>query len=123
MHDVYLYLHLITMAFFVGGQLFLVAAVVPALGGAEDREPIRAIARNFGKGSLVALAILVLTGSAMASDDDLWSSSTLHVKLTLVVLTIGLILLHAKRPQNHALEGIVFALSLVIVGLGLSLAT
>jgi len=56
------------------------------------------------------------------SDDDLWSSSTLPVKLTLVVATIGLILLHARRPNAHALEGIVFALSLVIVGLGLSLA-
>lgn len=123
MHDVYLYLHLIAMAFFVGGQLFLVAAVVPALRGSADREPIRAIARNFGKGSLVALAVLVVTGSAMASDDDLWSSSTLHVKLTLVVATIGLILLHARRPNAHALEGLVFALSLVIVGLGLSLAT
>jgi uncharacterized membrane protein len=123
MHDVYLYLHLLAMAFFVGGQLFLVAAVVPALRGGEDREPIRAIARNFGKGSLIALAVLVLTGSAMASDDDLWSSSTLHVKLTLVVLTIGLILLHARRPNAHVLEGLVFALSLVIVGLGLSLAT
>jgi uncharacterized membrane protein len=123
MHDVYLYLHLIAMAFFVGGQLFLVAAVVPALRGGEDREPIRAIARNFGTGSLVALAVLVVTGSAMASDDDLWSSSTLHVKLTLVVLTIGLILLHTKRPNAHALEGLVFMLSLVIVGLGLSLAT
>lgn len=123
MHDVYLYLHLLAMAFFVGGQLFLVAAVVPALRGSEDREPVRAIARRFGQGSLVALAVLVVTGSAMASDDDLWSSGTLHVKLTLVVVTIGLILLHAKRPQNHALEGIVFLLSLVIVGLGLSLAT
>jgi uncharacterized membrane protein len=97
--------------------------VVPALRSAEDREPIRAIARRFGQGSLVALAVLVLTGSAMASDDDLWSSTTLHVKLALVVLTIGLILLHAKRPQDHALEGLVFLLSLLIVGLGLSLAT
>jgi uncharacterized membrane protein len=123
MHDVYLYLHLIAMAFFVGGQLFLVAVVVPALRGNADREPIRAIARNFGTGSLIALAVLVLTGSAMASDDDLWSSSTLHVKLALVVATIGLILLHTKRPNAHALEGLIFALSLVIVGLGLSLAT
>lgn len=123
MHDVYLYLHLIAMAFFVGGQIFLVAAVVPALRGSEDREPIRAIARRFGQGSLLALAVLVVTGSAMASDDHLWSSSTLHAKLTLVVMTIALILIHAKRPQNHALEGVVFVLSLVIVGLGLSLAT
>ena len=57
--DVCLYLHLLAMAFFVGGQLFLVAAVVPALRGSEDREPMRAIARRFGQGSLVALGVLV----------------------------------------------------------------
>ena len=123
MHDVYLYLHLLAMAYFVGGQLFLVAAVVPALRGAPDREPIRAIARRFGQGSLVALAVLVVTGSAMASDDDLWDSSTLHVKLALVAAAIGLVLVHARRPGNHAYEGAIFVVSLVIVGLGLSLAT
>lgn len=123
MHDVYLYLHVLAMAFFVGGQLFLAAAVVPALRGAEDREPIRAIARRFGQGSLVALAVLVITGSAMASGDDLWSSSTLHVKLALVLVTIVLALIHITRPGNHFYEGAIFALSLVIVGLGISLAT
>jgi uncharacterized membrane protein len=123
MHDVYLYLHLLAMAYFVGGQLFLVAAVVPALRGAEDREPVRAIARRFGQGSLVALAVLVVTGSAMASDDDLWGSSTLHVKLALVLLAIALVLVHARRPQQHAYEGAIFVVSLVIVALGLTLAT
>jgi uncharacterized membrane protein len=123
MHDVYLYLHLLAMAYFVGGQLFLVAAVVPALRGAEDREPVRAIARRFGQGSLVALAVLVVTGSAMASEDDLWGSSTLHVKLALVLLAIALVLVHARRPQQHAYEGAIFVVSLVIVALGLSLAT
>jgi uncharacterized membrane protein len=123
MHDVYLYLHVLAMAYFVGGQIFLVAAVVPALRGAEDREPVRAIARRFGQGSLVALAVLVATGSAMASEDDRWGSSTLHVKLALVVAAIALVLLHARRPQQHAYEGLIFAVSLVIVGLGLALAT
>jgi uncharacterized membrane protein len=123
MHDVYLYLHLLAMAYFVGGQLFLVAAVVPALRGAEDREPVRAIARRFGQGSLVALAVLVVTGSAMASEDDLWGSSTLHVKLALVLLAIALVLVHARRPQQHAYEGAIFVVSLVIVALGLTLAT
>jgi uncharacterized membrane protein len=123
MHDVYLYLHLLAMAYFVGGQLFLVAAVVPALRGAEDRQPVRAIARRFGQGSLVALAVLVVTGSAMASEDDLWGSSTLHVKLALVLLAIALVLVHARRPQQHAYEGAIFVVSLVIVALGLSLAT
>jgi uncharacterized membrane protein len=123
MHDVWLYLHLLAMAFFVGGQLFLVAAVVPALRRDEDREAIRAIARRFGQGSLVALAVLVVSGSAMASDLHLWGSGTLHAKLALVVLAIALVLLHARRPQQHVYEGAIFVVSLVIVGLGLSLAT
>jgi uncharacterized membrane protein len=111
------------MAYFVGGQIFLVAAVVPALRGSEDREPVRAIARRFGQGSLVALAVLVATGSAMASEDDRWGSATLHVKLALVVAAIALVLVHARRPQQHAYEGLIFVVSLVIVGLGIALAT
>jgi hypothetical protein len=43
------------MAFFVGGQLFLVAAVVPSFRGEPDRERLRAIARRFGWGTLVAI--------------------------------------------------------------------
>jgi uncharacterized membrane protein len=121
--DVWLYLHMLAMAYFVGGQIFLVAAVVPALRGREDREPVRAIARRFGQGSLVALGVLVISGSAMASSKDLWGSATLHVKLALVAAAIGLVLLHARRPQQHAYEGAIFLVSLVIVALGLSLAT
>ena len=40
-------LHVLAMALFAGGQLFLVAAVLPALRG-SDRERLRAIARRFG---------------------------------------------------------------------------
>jgi uncharacterized membrane protein len=121
--SVWLYLHLLAMAFFVGGQIFLAAAVVPALRGREDREPIRAIARRFGYGSLVALAVLVVTGSVMASKWSFWSSGTLHLKLALVVLAIALVLLHLRRPQQHVYEAAIFVVSLVIVGLGVALAT
>ena len=57
------WLHLLAMAFFVGGQLVLAAAVVPAFRGTEgrDREPLRAIARRFGQGTIVAIAVLVVT--------------------------------------------------------------
>src|SRR5919202_1674050 len=87
-----LYLHLLAMAFFVGGQLFLGVAVVPAERRNPDRERLRAVARRFGYGSLVAL-VLVLTG------------------------------VHLRRPQLHALQAGILLASLVIVWLGLDLAT
>ncbi len=121
-----LYLHLLAMAFFVGGQLVFGIAVVPVLRGDEAdsaRERMRGIARRFGYGSLVALGILVLTGWAMASHYDLWDSSTLQWKLGLVVLVVGLTLVHLSRPKLHALQGAILLASLVIVWLGLELAT
>ncbi|UGS36567.1 hypothetical protein [Capillimicrobium parvum] len=117
------WLHLLAMAFFVGGQLFLVAAVVPSLrGGEEDRVRLRAIARRFGWGSLVALLVLLVTGAAMAGHFHRWGDGTLHVKLALVALAGVLVLWHLRRPQQHWLEGAVFVVSLVIVWLGLSIA-
>lgn len=115
------WLHLLAMAFFVGGQLVLVAAVVPALRD-RDREGLRAIARRFGVGSLVALAVLVATGVAMANEHSRWEDGTLHVKLALVVLAAALIGLHTRKPGWHALEGAVFLVSLAIVWLGVDLA-
>lgn len=119
----WLYLHLLAMAFFVGGQLFLGAAVVPALRRSESKEPIRRIARNFGIGSLVALGVLIVSGSAMASNLHFWSDGTLHVKLGLVALAIVLVLVHMRRPQQHVYEGLILVVSLVIVALGVALAT
>lgn len=116
------WLHLLAMAFFVGGQLVLVAAVVPAFAGAADRERLRSIARRFGVGSLVALAVLVASGAAMASHYDRWGSGTLHVKLVLVVVAGLLVLVHTRRPRQHWIEGLVFVVSLVIVWLGVALA-
>jgi|SRR5215207_5986804 len=116
------WLHLIAMAFFVGGQLFLAAVVVPALRGAETRPALRIVARRFGAGTLVAIGVLLVTGAAMASHYELWSDGTLHAKLTLVAVVAGLVLRHMRRPGLHALEGLVFLGSLAIVWLGLSLA-
>jgi uncharacterized membrane protein len=118
------WLHLLAMAFFVGGQLVLAAAVVPAFRRAEgrDREPLRAIARRFGQGTLVAIAVLVATGAAMASHFGDWDSSTLQVKLALVVVVGVLVGLHIRRPQAHALDAAIFLVSLAIVWLGVALA-
>jgi uncharacterized membrane protein len=115
-------LHLLAMAFFVGGQLMLVVAVVPAERSAPDRERLRAIARRFGWGSLVALAVLIATGAAMAGHLGKWGDSELQVKLALVAVVAGLIVWHMRRPQQHVLEAAIFVVSLAIVWLGVSIA-
>ena len=114
------WLHLLAMAFFVGGQLFLVACVVPVVRA--DRPRIQAVARRFGWGTLAAIGVLIATGAAMASHYDDWGSSTLHAKLGLVALAAVLVLWHMQSPGEHWLEGLIFVVSLAIVWLGVALA-
>ena len=118
--DAIRWLHLLAMAFFVGGQLFLAVCVVPVVRG--DRPRIQAVARRFGWGTLGALGVLLVTGSAMASHYGDWGRGTLHVKLALVAVAGVLVLIHMRRPGDHWMEGVVFAVSLAIVWLGVALA-
>jgi uncharacterized membrane protein len=117
-----LWVHLIAMAFFVGGQLMLATVVVPALRGAQDRAPMRAAARRFGAGTLIAIGVLIISGAAMAAHYHRWGDSTLQVKLGLVVLVAVLILVHLRRPTLHALDAAIFLVSLAIVWLGIVVA-
>ncbi len=116
-----LWLHLLGMAFFVGGQLMLAAVVVPVLRGG-DGVAMRAAARRFGIGTLIAITIQVITGAALASHAHKWSDSTLQVKLGLVVLVGVLIGFHMRRPQWHVLDAAIFLASLAIVWLGIVVA-
>lgn len=116
------WLHLLAMAFFVGGQMLLAAAVVPVQRSAPDRERMRAIARRFGQGTLIAIVVLAATGVAMATHAHLWGDSTFQVKLGLVLLVVLLIAWHLRRPTLHALDAGIFLLSLAIVWIGLYLA-
>jgi len=88
------------MGFFVGGQLMLAAVVVPVLRGGDNSEGIRRVARRFGVGSGVAILVLIVTGSLMASQFHRWGNEDLHIKL----------------------EGLVFLASLAIVWLGIAIA-
>ncbi len=117
-----LWLHLIAMAFFVGGQLMLAAIVVPILRGRDGGVPLRAAARRFGFGTLGAILVLIATGVAMASHYHRWSDSTLQVKLGLVALVAVLIYAHTRRPTWHVLDAAIFCLSLAIVWLGIVVA-
>ena len=114
-----LWLHLLAMAFFVGGQLMLAAVVVPLLRGSQE---MRAAARRFGYGTLIAFGVLLVTGVAMASHLHRWHDSSLQVKLGLVVLVGVLIAAHMRKPEWHALDGAIFLFSLAIVWLGIVVA-
>jgi uncharacterized membrane protein len=118
-----LWLHLVAMAFFVGGQLMLATVVVPVLRGGSDRGPMRAAARRFGVGTLAAVGVLVITGAALASHYHRWSDSTLQVKLGLVVFVAVLIGAHLRQPTLHVLDAAIFLVSLAIVWLGIVVAS
>jgi putative copper export protein len=120
--NIVLSIHLLCMAFFVGGQLILAGVLVPLLRGVNEGEPLRAAARRFGYGTVIAIAILVITGVAMATHDHRWSDSTLHLKLTLVVIVGVLIAVHMRKPTWHAVDAAIFLLSLGIVYCGVVIA-
>ncbi len=130
-----IWLHLLGMAFFVGGQLMLAAVVVPVVR--SDRDRLLAAVRRFGVGALVALLVLIGTGVALASHEHRWGSTTLQVKLGLIALVVALIAAHARWPAvrdadgraaararmwRHLLELTIFLVSLAVVWLGVVLA-
>jgi uncharacterized membrane protein len=120
--DLIRYLHVLAMAFFVGGQLVLASAVVPALGRGRNPEAMRAVARRFGWGTVVALAVLVPTGAAMATKYDDWDDTKLQLKLALVLVLGALVAWHIRAPRLRVLDAAIFAVSLVVVWLGLAIA-
>jgi uncharacterized membrane protein len=120
--DVVLWIHLLAMALFVGGQLFLGLAVAPvfvAQGGKDGtaHEWMQPIARRFGWASLAALAIAFVTGSMMASHFELWSETAMSAKLGLVVVAIVLTCLHVfvVHGSNRLLQTLILLDSLAIV--------
>lgn len=115
------FLHLTGIIFFVGGQLMLVVAVAPAMRRTGHEEAMRSIARRFGVGSAVALAVIIASGAAMASHYQLWGDSVLRAKLMILVL-IGIITgLHVTTPNTRVLSIALLVASFVIVWLGLKL--
>jgi putative copper export protein len=85
--QIVLYLHLLAMAFFVGGQLFLAVAIVPQARRDPHSIDVAPIARRFGIGALVALAVSIATGAALASHQHLWLVSLVIVYLGLSLAT------------------------------------
>jgi uncharacterized membrane protein len=116
------FLHVVALAFFLGGQIMLVAVVVPAVRRGGDDAAMRAVARRFGIGSAVALVVLIATGVALAEHFGRWDDSTLHAKLALLVLIGVLTGVHIARPGDRALSVALFLTTVAIVWLGVDLA-
>jgi putative copper export protein len=119
--DFWLFLHLVAMAFFVGGQIMLAAVVVPAVRGRTDPAVMKQVARNFGLGSAIAIGVLIVSGMSLAGEYNLWSTSEFHLKMGLFVAVLVALLLHMKFSGSHALMAITFILSLAVVWAGIAL--
>jgi uncharacterized membrane protein len=115
------FLHIVALAFFIGGQLMLIVAVVPAVRRHGNDVVMRSAAKRFGIGSAVALVVLVATGAAMASHYARWQDNVLQVKLMFVVLIGVLLALHIASPSSRAISIAVFVASLIVVWLGVEL--
>lgn len=115
------FLHVVALAFFVGGQIMLVVAIVPVLSG-QDEAVMRAVARRFGVASAVAIAVLLATGIALASHFSRWQDETLHAKLAVLVLVGVLTGLHIATPDSRAVSLALVASSLTVVWLGVALS-
>lgn len=119
---VMVFLHVVAMAFFLGGQIMLAFNVVPVLRSGPDPALIKGVARSFGIGSLIALAVLVFTGMLLGSHFELWDNGAFQVKMVFVVLTIISVLVHMARPASHYLMGVTFLLTLATVYTGINLS-
>jgi putative copper export protein len=116
------FLHLIAMAFFVGGQLVLVAAVVPAVRRHAGEEVMRDAARRFGIGSAAALGVLVATGAALAERLGRWEDGVLQAKVGLLVLILVGTGMHVVAPNTRALSAAILVVSVATAYLGVRLA-
>ena len=107
------FLHVVALAFFVGGQIMIVA-IVPVLSG-RDEDVMRAVARRFGLASGVAIAVLLATGIALASHFSRWQDETLQAKLAVLVLVGVLTALHIATPYSRAVSLALAGSSLTVV--------
>lgn len=117
--DVLVAIHLLAMAFFVGGQLMLAAVLVPVLRG---RDEMKLVARRFGIGSVVALGVLLLTGLYLAGHEDAWDRSLFQVKLGLIAVLVLLLGYHVHRGSKRWLDPVLGLLSITIMVLGVLIA-
>lgn len=117
--DVLRTIHLLAMAFFVGGQLVLALVLVPVLKGKPE---MKQVARRFLHVSGGALLLLILTGLYLAGHEDQWDNPTLWVKLGFLVAVFALVGYHVKNGDKRWVDPVLGVFSIVIVVLGVAMS-
>lgn len=121
-----LFLHLVGVSVWLGGQLLLVVGVVPALRGMDPearRELVVLVGRRFGQVSGPALVLILVTGIWMAATYDLSpsESTTLQHKLEAVAVVLASLVVHVvaaargKVRVSRASAFVTLAATLVVV--------
>ena len=102
------WIHLLAAAVWTGGLIVLAFLVTAVRRETDDKDVLRAMARQFGIVSWIAFTIALGTGTWMYTDLGLpWEQFS--TKGTLIVLASGLALIHqftAKR-SSPAVRGII----------------
>lgn len=114
-----LFIHLIAIATWVGGQIAIAVVVMPALRAETDldrrRMLIRAAGRRFGVVSIPLFAVIIATGIGMLDYvPSVAHTPTFMWKMTCVAVAIVSSGLHSwvARRGHKALAGITAALAL-----------
>lgn len=104
-----LFLHLVSMATWLGGQLFLVLVALPALRGTDPdqrQDTLRRVGMAFGVVSIPLLLVLLATGGWMMAEYDMdpGERPELRHKLELVGVVLAGVVVHsvagAKRMRR-----------------------
>jgi uncharacterized membrane protein len=135
------FLHVLAVATWVGGMLFIALVLVPVTRGLGDpalrTRLVQEAGRRFRTVGWIALALLVATGLGnLALRPELLGAPRFHVKLGLVVVALALSALHdfvlgpragrpgappAARLRASWLARVNVLVALAIVALGLAL--
>ena len=101
------YIHLLSVAFWLGSQLFMIVVVLPAMRGIDAtarREVFRRVGRQYGVVSVPILLVLLGSGVVLAAHRhmDPASSAIFRDKLIAVAVVLVATVVHSVAQARQA---------------------